>query len=37
MVNWLIHLDLSAAYDTLDPNIIMNRLTSIGIYDTAFD
>ena len=33
----VIHLDLSAAFDTLDHNILINRLTSIGISGTALD
>ena len=33
----VILLDLSAAFDTLDHNILINRLTSIGISDTALD
>ena len=33
----VIFLDLSAAFDTLDHNILINRLTSIGISDTALD
>ena len=33
----VILLDLSAAFDTLDHNILINRLTSIGISGTALD
>ena len=33
----IILLDLSAAFDTLDHNIIINRLNSIGISGTALD
>ena len=33
----VILLDLSAAFDTLEHNILINRLTSIGVSGTALD
>ena len=33
----VIIIDLSAAFDTLDHNILINRLTSIGISGTGLD